>query len=114
MYFLDLEERETSLSSSEIFQWVRTFLETSASRFGRSQIGIYTSSNYLREKNLQSYDYLSQYHLWAASWSSQPLVTPWTTWDTWQYTDKGSVEWCKGPIDLNRRVVYNHDVPLES
>ena len=102
-YYLDLEERNTNFSSAQIFEWVDRFLTLASARFGLEHVGVYTSSNYLREKNLQGYQQLSKYSLWAADWKEQPLVTPWGCWDTWQYTSKGSVSWCEGPIDLNLR-----------
>lgn len=104
-YFLDLEERDTTLTSAQIFEWVASFLKLATERFGIQRVGIYTSANYLKEKNLQGYQELSAYTLWAADWNRQPLVSPWTTWDTWQYTSQGSVSWCSGPLDLNVRCV---------
>lgn len=104
-YYLDLECRDTDLSAAQIAEWVNEFIWRASTVFKPWRVGIYTSSNYLREMGLQGYGELARVKLWAAAWGTQPLVSPWAAWDTWQYTNKGSVSWSDGPVDLNRRVV---------
>jgi lysozyme len=104
-YYLDLEHRETALSAAEIAAWVDEFAWRAATLFDPWRVGIYTSSNYLREMGLQGFKGFADNQLWAASWGTQPLVSPWAAWDVWQFTNSGSEEWCNGPIDLNRRAL---------
>jgi lysozyme len=104
-YFLDLEYRKTDLTSAQIEEWVSEFIWRANVLFESWRVGVYTSSNYLREMGLQGFETLAESKLWAASWGPQPLVSPWASWDTWQYTSTASVPWSPGPVDLNRRVV---------
>jgi len=103
--YLDLECRTSGLTSDAIAQWVVTFLQSLTSFYNKYQIGIYTSRNYLHEVGLQGETSFSEYNLWAADWKAQPLVHPWKTWQTWQYSSTGSVEWADGDLDLNYRVI---------
>lgn len=102
--YLDLEYRGTPLEASAIETWVLEFLKFVNSQFPKHQIGIYTSSNYLREMKLTFATSFSEYKLWAANWKEQPYVYPWRIWDTWQYS-VGNVEWSEGELDLNYRRV---------
>jgi len=103
--YLDLEYRKSGLSPEAIAQWVHTFLQSLTSFYKESQIGIYTSRNYLHEVKLQGEVSFSKYQLWAADWRSQPIVYPWKTWQTWQYSSTGSVDWAEGNLDLNYKVI---------
>lgn len=99
--YLDLEYRQSSLSALAIYTWVENFLSTISGVLPGARIGIYTSRNYMSEIGLQQFTGFSKFDLWAASWGSQPYVYPWSTWDVWQYTSKGDVDWAEGDIDLN-------------
>ena len=102
--FLDLEADAPS-DSFDFEEWISLWLAiVSASVPPRIEVGIYTSSRYLREKNLQAFTHLSKYALWGVNWSRQPMVVPWNQWSYWQYTSKGSMPWILGDVDLNRRV----------
>ena len=103
---LDLEYRVSELTSSEIESWVMTFMRSCEAFFDPSNIRIYTSRNYLHEKGLQSAAPFARYKLWAADWNNQPLALPWKSWDTWQYTNAGAVDWATAPIDLDVRVEH--------
>lgn len=105
--YLDLEYRTTNLSSKEIYDWVILFLSTlDISTPNFINIGIYTSNNYIREKKLQSFftENILKYDLWAANWSEQPIVYPWKTWNTWQYSAKGNLSFVEGDVDLNLKI----------
>jgi len=102
--FLDLEYRESGLTSTEVHTWIDGFMSV-ISKFFKGKCGIYTSSNYLREIGLQADTSLSQYKLWGASWGDQPRVVPWETWNYWQYTALGEVPWATEEICLDYRVV---------
>jgi len=102
---LDLEYRTSSLTSEKIQAWVLLFMRSCEAFYDVSNIRIYTSRNYLHEKGLQAASGFDKYKLWAADWSSQPYALPWRKWDTWQYTNKGEVEWAESPIDLDRRTL---------
>lgn len=100
--YLDLEYRKSGLKASEIEAWVLSFLKFVESSFPKSSIGIYTSSNYLKEVGLTFAYSFSEYKLWAADWKKQPFVYPWKIWDIWQYS-VDNVDWCEGELDLNYR-----------
>jgi len=100
--FLDLEYRESNLSSEEICAWVLAFMGAASER-SNLPIGIYTSSNYLKEIGLHDTQ-LSSYMFWGADWGSQPSAYPWTSWDYWQYTGSAKVDWAVGDLCLDRRV----------
>lgn len=102
--YLDLEFRSSGLSALEIEIWATQFMQTLTAFFPTNSLGIYTSRNVLYELGLQKATSLTKYQLWAADWAKQPLVAPWTTWDTWQYTSTESPEWVNGTVDLNLRV----------
>lgn len=104
-YYLDLEHRQTDLSAPEIAAWVDEFSWRAATLFDPWRVGVYTSSNYLREMGLQGYGGFTSNKLWAASWGPQPLVTPWSSWEIWQFTSSAIVPWCDGPLDLDRRAL---------
>lgn len=99
--YLDLEYRG-DYSGDFISEWVEEFMAVLSRN--HSSCGIYTSSNYLREKSLQNEEFLSKYSLWAADWSKQPVVYPWSFWSVWQYSSKGQLIGVDGDIDLNYRV----------
>lgn len=103
--YLDLEDRETSLSPSQIIDWVSLF-KTSIDAFYAGRFGIYTSKNYLAEMGL---DFKNEVFLdsllWAADWNEQPFVYPWSLWNIWQFTNQGQVEWASSNIDLNYKVL---------
>ena len=111
--FLDLEHRDTDLSGIEIMSWTQDFLDIVSRSLGRKliskkDVGIYTSSNYLREMKLQNYNWMKSYNLWACDWEDQPIVYPWDNWEFWQYSSKGSLAGIEGYVDLNlkkRRVI---------
>jgi hypothetical protein len=103
--FLDLEYRQSGLNASAIFEWVTEFCKTISGVHPNTEIGIYTSKNYLKEIKLQSYTELNEYHLWAADWKEQPFVYPWEQWHSWQYTSTANVDWAEGNLDLNLRIV---------
>jgi len=103
--YLDLEHRSTDLTNNEISDWVLVFMKLVDDFFPKATAGIYTSSNYLREMGLQGFNALSKYSLWAADWDSQPLVVPFESWTTWQYTAQGKLDGVDGYVDLNRRVI---------
>jgi lysozyme len=102
--FLDLE----AISAEPAFDyraWIESFLNIVRVSLPKEiEIGIYTSSRYLREISAQDFDYIRQFKLWGVNWSRQPMVAPWNSWDYWQYTSKGRVPWVAGDLDLNLRV----------
>ncbi len=102
--YLDLEYRGSGLTALAIETWVLQFMQTLTSFFPTESLGIYTSRNVLHELGLQASNSFTKYQLWAADWAKQPLVAPWTTWNTWQYTSTESPEWVTGTVDLNLRV----------
>jgi GH25 family lysozyme M1 (1,4-beta-N-acetylmuramidase) len=101
--YLDLEYRQSGLGSEQITEWTCDFMRTVAGALPDSKAGIYTSKNYLREVGVHA-KCLADYSLWAANWSEQPYVYPWSSWDTWQYAVSSDEEWAAGAIDLNLRV----------
>ena len=104
--YLDLEYRNSNLKAEEILAWALEFLRAVECNVPKTtHVGVYTSSNYLREIGLQYKSKLSAYELWAADWNSQPIVPPWHNWSTWQYTNAGNEAWCSTPLDLNYKVV---------
>lgn len=102
--FLDLE----AVSSEPDFryrEWVELWLDIVRASLPKCvEVGVYTSSRYLREISEQDFDYLRQFKLWGVNWSRQPLVVPWESWDYWQYTSKGRIVGIDGNVDLNFRV----------
>lgn len=102
--YLDLEYRSSGLASFEIETWVTQFMQTLTAFFPANSLGIYTSRNVLHELGLQKSKSFTKYQLWAADWAKQPLVAPWSTWNTWQYTSTESPEWVNGTVDLNLRL----------
>lgn len=103
--YLDLEYRMSGLTSEAIWKWVSSFLAVISGAKPNCRVGVYTSKNYMSEVGLQKFRSISQYDLWAADWGNQPYVYPWKNWDTWQYTSKGTVDFCEGDLDLNYRVL---------
>lgn len=104
--FLDLEYRESSLSADEILEWVLGFVDTVKRNANfPTRVGIYTSSNYLREVGLQYSSGLEKYSLWACDVNSQPIVLPWKSCAYWQYSISGSVPWSNTPLDLNYKIL---------
>ncbi len=103
--FLDLEYRQSELNTSAIAEWVMEFCKTISGVHSETQIGIYTSKNYLKEMKLQSFTDLNSFNLWAADWKEQPFVYPWNEWHAWQYTSTAKVDWAEGNLDLNLRAV---------
>lgn len=99
--YLDLEYRLSHLSPEAIYAWVEDFLRTISGVIPGTEIGVYTSKNYMSEVGLQKFRGLEHYNLWAASWGGQPYVYPWNSWDVWQYTANGQEVWAQGDIDLN-------------
>ena len=105
--YLDLEYRTTNLNNKEIYDWAITFLNyLSSITPDFTKVGIYTSNNYILEKKLQSVftQNILKYDLWAANWSEQPIVYPWDTWNTWQYTSRGQLPFVEGDVDLNLKI----------
>lgn len=102
--YLDLEYRKSGLSAFAIESWVTQFMQTLTAFFPIEKLGIYTSRNVLHELGLQKAESFTKYQLWAADWTKQPLVCPWNTWNTWQYSSSETPEWASGNVDLNLRV----------
>jgi len=100
--FLDLEDRSPDVDLEGQMFWISTFMKLCSTFF--QDVGIYTSSNYLREMKLQNFQELSKYNLWASDISSQPIVLPWDSWYIWQYTFEGSVQGISGDVDLNLKI----------
>ena len=102
--FLDLE----AVSSDPNFDyrgWVELWLDVVRASLPHCvEVGVYTSSRYLREISEQDFSYLRQFKLWGVNWNRQPLVVPWESWDYWQYTSKGRIVGIDGDVDLNFRV----------
>tara|TARA_Y100000034_G_scaffold97611_1_gene119249 strand:- start:3019 stop:3840 length:822 start_codon:yes stop_codon:yes gene_type:complete len=104
--YLDLEKRDPPLKGRELADWVICFmLEMQKHTMFSLSYGIYTSTNYLREKDLQDALAFRQFDLWSANWKEQPLSVPWESWFIWQYTSEGEIEGITGKVDLDWRVV---------
>lgn len=103
--YLDLEYRTSELKNEQILEWSLEFLNYVSKYVSpKTKVGVYTSSNYLREINLQYVSDLKCFELWAADWNSQPLVAPWSEWSCWQFTNQGLEDWSATPLDLNYRI----------
>ena len=74
-----------------------TFLEHLKTLVGGHPIGLYTAPYYWKENTVMvgiptaSLNYFKQYPLWIANYgvTNPSIPKPWTTWEFWQYTDKG-------------------------
>ncbi|MBS1955506.1 MAG: glycosyl hydrolase family 25 [Cyanobacteria bacterium SZAS-4] len=79
------------------------FLNSTSKALGRKPI-IYMSSSF-SEDVLSEAPELSEYPLWLAHHTPAPkpwIPRPWTSWNFWQYTDKGTINGINGPVDLDR------------
>lgn len=103
---LDLEVG-SALGKEALSKWVEEWMETVKKETGVEPI-IYVHSNYASNYLNVS---LAKYNLWIAHWTYDINVAPntgiWSSWDFWQYSDKGSVPGISGTVDLD---LFNGDV----
>lgn len=97
---LDLENG-SSMSKSELTNWVHEFMDTVEAETGYEPL-IYTSSNYANNELESS---VTEYDLWIAHWTYDPTASPdtgvWPDWSFWQYSNEGSVPGVSGDCDLD-------------
>ncbi|WP_242606075.1 GH25 family lysozyme [Frankia sp. Cppng1_Ct_nod] len=106
---LDLEV-DGGLSTSQLTEWTRTFLEEVETRTGRAPI-LYTYRSFWTD-TMQNNPSFSGYPLWFAIYNgasssggpSSPGALPggWTKWLMWQYTPSALVRGITGYVDMSR------------
>ncbi|WP_347159939.1 glycoside hydrolase family 25 protein [Pontibacter chitinilyticus] len=95
---LDVEVSEPKMTSTQLRQNIRTWLEAITQYYGVKPI-IYTSQNYYR-RYLQGY--FPEYHFWIARYSEvKPEIHHTDSWMFWQYTDSGSISGINSAVDIN-------------
>ena len=89
------EEIKAAMSRGEI----AAFLEYIYKATGRLPY-IYINPNLANYLKLSPY--YAKYPLWLADYTPPANIpAPWTTWDVWQYSEKGNVEGIDGNVDMN-------------
>ncbi|MBI2583831.1 MAG: peptidoglycan DD-metalloendopeptidase family protein [Candidatus Aenigmarchaeota archaeon] len=103
---LDLEVG-ASLGKTALSNWVNEFMSIVKEKTGVEPI-IYVNSNYA---NNYLDGTVSKYSLWIAHWtydtSKSPNTGIWSTWDFWQYSEKGTNPGISGNVDLD---IFNGDL----
>lgn len=109
---LDLEE-DGGLSPAQLQTWTREWVDEIQTLTGRKPI-IYTYDWFWRNRMANTTEF-SEYPLWLAYYSdSLPNNIPggWSHVTFWQYSDKGSVNGIRGPVDMNS--YYGDDAQLQA
>ncbi|HJV46842.1 MAG TPA: GH25 family lysozyme [Bacillota bacterium] len=106
MPVLDLEEPATTgtLTSDELAQWARIFVDTTKSLTNR-QVLLYTGAWFVQQYN----DFggkLADLPVWIAAYTRYGYTQPpacggWTQWTAWQYSDQGTVPGVPSQVDLD-------------
>ncbi len=99
---LDIEGKASSIGWSALSTWINNFMNELQSKVGITPV-IYIDVNYARHLDSS----VTQWPLWIADWTYDPNATPrtgkWSSWEYWQYSDKGSVPGISGSnIDLDK------------
>ena len=96
---LDVEIRPSTVSTSQLWSGVATWLQVVEQHTGRTPM-IYTSPTFWDSNSPDLA--LTKYPLWLADYASQPkLPNGWTTWHLWQFSQSGSVSGVTGAVDLD-------------
>jgi len=92
-------ERNTGVTSAQLWEGVAAWLEEVAAKTGRLPM-IYVAPGFW---NSNSPDLsLVKYPLWLADYAVQPtLPHGWSAWRFWQYSQTGAVEGLHGQFDLD-------------
>jgi lysozyme len=82
---------------------IQNWLETVEQAAGMQPV-IYTRQNFIESLLGDGVRQLADYPLWIAHYDvPQPTVpASWTSWNFWQYTEKGSVQGINGNVDRDR------------
>lgn len=103
-YVLDVETNKSALKPAQVVEWIEAFFGRLAES-GITDVVLYSYTPFL-DKNLPKGHPLGKYRLWLAAYVNLPkpkLPKGWTGYWLWQYSNKGSVDGIRGPVDLNKK-----------
>ena len=94
---LDIEKTSDVQSVEKLKKGIKNWLSIIEGHYGVKPI-LYTYSHFYK-----SYlkDDFSDYTLWIANYNTVKNPLPSSNWQFWQYSEEGSVNGIKGPVDLN-------------
>ena len=94
---LDIEKVSKVQSIKSLKIGIKNWLSIVESHYGIKPI-IYTGAHYYNDHLKGEF---SDYVLWIANYNNVKTPLKNSTWSIWQFSDNGSIDGIKGPVDLN-------------